>query len=201
MRRAAFLGLAVGAGTLALLGACDGPASDKAAEGTPQAGSREVMAGIPDYASAGMPAPDVTLVRDGGAPMALTGFRGTPTLVNLWATWCAPCIAELPALDRLAAAQGFDMNIVAVSQDIGGWDKVTPVLEQNPLRDLTVLVDETGALGRSIGAAGLPVTIMYDAEGNELWRVNGPREWDQPGGLPAASAADAGPGQAASEQG
>lgn len=116
--------------------------------------------------------------------MSLAAFRGTPTLVNLWATWCAPCIAELPALDRLAEAKDYDMNVVAVSQDLQGWEQVTPFLEQMPLPNLTVVADEAGALSTALGEQGLPVTILYDAEGKEIWRVIGPREWDQPGGLP-----------------
>ncbi|MGB7406109.1 MAG: TlpA disulfide reductase family protein [Pacificimonas sp.] len=162
--------------------ACDAssPVTDTAE--APQAEPRAT--GVALFDKAGEAAPDVTMTREGGAPMSLAAFRGTPTLVNLWATWCAPCIAELPALDRLAEAKDYDMNVVAVSQDLQGWEQVTPFLEQMPLPNLTVVADEAGALSTALGEQGLPVTILYDAEGKEIWRVIGPREWDQPGGLP-----------------
>ncbi len=186
MRRFAFLVIT------ALMGAsaCGGEATDKETPDMAQA-APEIVTGQPLYDKAGSDAPDVTLTRENGAPLAITSFRGTPTLVNLWATWCAPCIAELPALDRLAKDRGYDLNVVAVSQDIGGWDKIRPFLEENPLGTLTVLADSSGALSQALGAAGLPLTILYDAEGKEVWRVNGPREWDQPGGMPPARMAAA----------
>ncbi|MGB3721463.1 MAG: TlpA disulfide reductase family protein [Pacificimonas sp.] len=184
MRAHAFLMIAALAGT----SACGPDATDKQPSEPVQAGP-EIVSGKPLYDQAGSMAPDVTLTRENGGPASITAFRGTPTLVNLWATWCAPCIAELPALDRLAKAQGYDMNVIAVSQDMQGWDKITPFLRENPLESLTVLADADGALSRALGVAGLPVTILYDAEGRELWRVNGPREWDEPGGLPPETAA------------
>ena len=174
----------VAATALAGLAACDGAASDRQKPPAPQASA--VATGEPDDAFAGTSAPDVTLLREGGAPLSLTVFQGTPTLVNLWATWCAPCIAELPALDRLAAREGYALNVVAVSQDIGGWEKIAPFLRATPLPATTVLADPDGALARALDVAGLPVTILYDAEGREVWRVLGPREWDQPGGMPTA---------------
>jgi|TARA_R100000501_G_scaffold7881_2_gene16391 peroxiredoxin/uncharacterized membrane protein len=191
------------ASALLVTSACDNRASDKAVEDSSQPAP---ALGEPDYSHAGEPAPDVTLMRQDGGPLALGAFRGTRTLVNLWATWCAPCVAELPALDRLAAAKGYDMNVVAVSQDIGGWEKITPFLERVPMEHATILSDEDGALSRAYGAAGLPLTIMYDADGRELWRVNGPREWDQPGGLPgdtadAASVPEAGSGNEVEQAG
>ena len=184
--------------------ACDGgsqAARDTEKAANPQAAAAEVPVGEADYSHAGEPAPDLTLLREDEGPMTLTAFRGTPTLVNLWATWCAPCVAELPSLDRLAAREGYDLNVLAVSQDMQGWDKIRPFLQRVPLDQVTVLADPSGTLAGAYGAAGLPLTVMYDAEGRELWRVSGPREWDEPGGMPAETAAAATAGAAAGRNG
>ncbi|MBV7255535.1 TlpA family protein disulfide reductase [Pacificimonas sp. WHA3] len=182
MTRTTFLILA----GLVSMAACDAPIADSAPAGAPQAVTDRpgVPAGEPDYSRAGETAPDATLLRKSGGPAALTSFVGTPTLVNLWATWCAPCVAELPALNRLAAQKGYALNVVAVSQDIGGWEKISGFVARTEMDRLTVLTDEDAALSRAYGAVGLPLTIMYDEGGRELWRVSGPREWDEPGGLP-----------------
>lgn len=175
----------------AAIAACGGAnSSDTEKTGEPQADAGTI--GEPLFEHAGTPAPDVTLERLGGGPASLASFRGTPTLVNLWATWCAPCIAEMPALDRLAEKKGYALNVVAVSQDIKGGEVVEPFLETAGIEHLTVLLDKAGALPPEVGAPGLPVTIMYDGEGRELWRVNGPREWDEPGALPAVPRDQAG---------
>lgn len=177
--------LLVAAGAVLGVAACDAPAGDREGAGEPQApGAPAVPNGEPDRGKAGTPAPDVTLLREDGGPSTLAAFRGTPVLVNLWATWCAPCVAELPALDRLAEAQGYDLTVLAVSQDMEGWQAVRPFLKRTPLEHVTVLADPDGELGSALGATGLPLTVLYDEQGQEVWRVAGPREWDEEGGLP-----------------
>lgn len=141
-----------------------------------------------DASMKGTPAPALAFETADGKTFRLDAKRGTPTLVNLWATWCAPCIAEMPALDRLAKAEAGRLLVVGVSQDLQGWEKVRPFLKKAGLSTMTIALDGDGKLATALGVAGLPVTVLYDASGREVWRVNGPREWDKPGGFVAAGA-------------
>lgn len=138
-----------------------------------------------DTSQKGTPAPALAFETADGKTFRLDAKRGTPTLVNLWATWCAPCIAEMPALDRLAKAEKGKLLVVGVSQDMQGWDKVRPFLAKAKLSAMTIALDREGKLATLLGIAGLPVTVLYDANAREVWRVNGPREWDKPGGYVA----------------
>lgn len=125
--------------------------------------------------------PDLRFVDGAGAPRSLADFRGRTILLNLWATWCVPCRDEMPALDRLQQALGGpDFEVVALSLDQGGIAGVKRFYEQLKLRALDVHLDANGdALGK-LGSVGIPLTLLVDREGREVWRVLGPREWDGP---------------------
>jgi len=124
-------------------------------------------------------APDTAFQDESGNEHRLSDFRGQYVLVNFWATWCAPCRKELPALD-------------ALNRDLGGEDfrVVTIACGRNPLPAITRLFDETGverlpyfldpklALARDMGVLGLPVTVILDPEGREIARMTGDAEWD-----------------------
>src|SRR5258707_717019 len=92
------------------------PASNQA---TPAAEAGPVK-GV-DRSHKGQPAPGSDFKNPDGGEMSLADFHGTPVLVNLWATWCAPCVKELPTLDRLAQSHDIDgeLGVIAVSQDSG----------------------------------------------------------------------------------
>jgi thiol-disulfide isomerase/thioredoxin/uncharacterized membrane protein len=150
--------------------------------------AKKAETGTVDTSQAGTPAPTQAFARADGTKVTLADYRGKPVLVNLWATWCAPCVAEMPALDGLAKAKAGEMAVVGISQDLQGWEKVKPFLAKAKLQHMTILLDEEGALATTLGAPGLPFTVLYDATGKEIWRVNGPREWDQPGGFPEPAA-------------
>jgi thiol-disulfide isomerase/thioredoxin len=112
----------------------------------------------------------------------LADFRGRIVLVNLWATWCEPCIREMPSLDRLRAAlPGEDLAIVLVSQDRGGDKVVAPFLDKLGLAIKTYL-DPKSTVGHAFEVRGLPTSILIDRDGRELGRVEGALEWD---GAPA----------------
>jgi uncharacterized membrane protein/thiol-disulfide isomerase/thioredoxin len=174
---------------------------DKEVPPKPQEPAAQSVIGALSYEHAGEMAPAAVFERRGGHAASLADFRGTPVLVNLWATWCAPCLAEMPALDRLAGSREGTLQVVAVSQDLEGWKAVTPFLDKAKLQNITVLLDQKNALSTALKAAGLPMSVLYDAEGREVWRVNGPREWDKPGGFVAAKADAKDPWAAAAARG
>ena len=102
----------------------------------------------------GSPAPDFTLTSDAGSEVSLADFRGTPVLVNLWASWCAPCVKELPTLDKLAKAHGADreLDVIAVSQDNGPHASVVAFLDKLKVEELGAYQDSSMALSGALGA-------------------------------------------------
>jgi thiol-disulfide isomerase/thioredoxin len=129
------------------------------------------------------PAPAITVTDGGGNTVTLADFRGRYVLINLWATWCEPCIREMPSLDRLQAALGGDdFAIVLVSQDRGGDRVVAPFFEKLGLNRLKTYLDPQSTVGRAFTVRGLPTSILIDREGNALGRVEGAMNWD---GAPA----------------
>ncbi|WP_331895675.1 TlpA disulfide reductase family protein [Magnetovibrio sp.] len=113
--------------------------------------------------------------------ITIASLKGRGVVLNFWATWCAPCVREMPALDRLAAAlkdQGVD--VIAVSEDRKALKKVPPFFEANAIANLDVYYDLKGQLSRKVGVEGLPTTVLIDAEGQLVGRVLGVLEWDAP---------------------
>jgi thiol-disulfide isomerase/thioredoxin len=100
-------------------------------------------------------------------------------LLNIWATWCPPCVKEIPALDRLVAAlKGADVAVVAVSIDRKGIDAVRKAFADLDVRSLAPYIDRSGQALRAVRAMGLPASLLIDGEGRELGRVVGPAAWD-----------------------
>ena len=131
-----------------------------------------------DRSHAGTPAPDVRFEGPEGEPASFAEFRGRPLLVNLWATWCAPCVVEMPSLDRLAERQGERLQVLALSQDIDGRRKVTDFFAARRFSRLEPYLDGDLAVMTRLNISTLPTTILYDAEGREVWRMTGMAEWD-----------------------
>jgi thiol-disulfide isomerase/thioredoxin len=150
-----------------MVGACDRQ-SGQQAQGEPAAGISR--------GHKGSELPDFTFKDAAGHEVQLAQLKGKPLLINLWATWCAPCIAELPALDRLAARGS--IKVLTVSQDMAQLEKVAPFLEQRGVTRLEPWLDPEGELGIHYGPKFLPATILYDSAGREVWRFTGPVEWD-----------------------
>jgi thiol-disulfide isomerase/thioredoxin len=116
---------------------------------------------------------------DQGQSRSLADFRGKIVLLNVWATWCAPCLKEIPALDHLAAAlNGADFAIVAVSIDRKGIDVVRKVFAELHVQKLPMYIDSVGQALRTVRAIGLPTSLFIDREGREFGRAVGPAEWD-----------------------
>jgi thiol-disulfide isomerase/thioredoxin len=125
------------------------------------------------------PAPEVAFQDAAGKRIDLGEFHGRLVLVNLWATWCAPCVEEMPSLERLQAALGGDdFTILAVSSDRAGQKVVAPFLEKHGLKRLPIYLDPDSAFTRSTGARGLPTSILVDREGREVGRFEGAADWD-----------------------
>ena len=126
-------------------------------------------------------APDTAFVDGAGKTRRLTDLKGRGIVLNFWATWCAPCVREMPQLDRLKGlVAGNDIDVLAVSQDRQGVPLVKKFYASNKLNDLEILVDKGSALIRSVKGRGLPTTILYDKKGAEVGRVTGIAEWDSP---------------------
>jgi thiol-disulfide isomerase/thioredoxin len=125
------------------------------------------------------PAPELAFDDGTGKTVTLADFRGRVVLVNLWATWCEPCVREMPALDRLEAAMGSkDFAVILVSQDRGGAHVVEPFFAKLGLTSLRTYLDPKGIVGRGFGVRGLPTTILLDRDGAELGRTEGGTDWD-----------------------
>lgn len=125
------------------------------------------------------PLPDSIAFTDAsGNALTLKDFAGKTVVLNLWATWCPPCLNEMPALDRLQAAMGGEaFTVVALNQDRGGVKVAGQWLADKGL-GLDVYADPKGAVARAVEAAGLPTTLVIDAQGRERARLMGEAEWD-----------------------
>jgi len=98
-------------------------------------------------------------------------------LVNLWATWCAPCIAEMPTLDKLAVAEKDRLQVIVVSQDMAGKRAVDPYFAKAKFSMLKPYLDKENVLALALKTETLPITLLYDADGKEQWRVVGAMDW------------------------
>ncbi len=117
-----------------------------------------------------------------GTAVTLGDWNGRVVLVNLWATWCAPCIHEMPSLDRLKAELGGEnFDVVAVSIDRANVAKVKTFLERHtPSGQLSLYHDPSGKVRTALGARGLPTTVLVGRNGKELGRLIGPADWAAP---------------------
>jgi thiol-disulfide isomerase/thioredoxin len=116
-----------------------------------------------------------------GRERTLADWKGKVVLLNLWATWCAPCRKEMPGLDRLQSKLGSDkFEVVAVSVDRTGIEGARKFLDQVNVSNLAVLADPSARMAATLRAIGLPATLLIDAEGREIGRMVGPAEWDTP---------------------
>lgn len=125
------------------------------------------------------PLADVSFTDGDGNPKTLKDFRGKTVLLNLWATWCAPCREEMPSLDRLQTALGSGtFEVVALAVDRTGVQSVKKFLDETGVKSLKLYIDTTTRSGSALKAIGMPTTILIDPEGREIGRLPGPAEWD-----------------------
>lgn len=125
------------------------------------------------------PLPELALTDLDGRAVTGDVLAGRHVLLNLWATWCAPCVREMPALQRLQAAlggQGF--RVVALSLDRGGAAQVKPFLDRIGVGGLDILLDPAGRSMQALAVRGLPTTFLLDPQGRQIARFEGGAEWD-----------------------
>jgi thiol-disulfide isomerase/thioredoxin len=128
--------------------------------------------------------PDVTFKSLDGAPVTLAKFKGRPVVLNFWATWCGPCVKEMPELDKLAALQGDGgIAVLAVSADRKGTDAVRPFLAAHDIGHVTILLDPDSDAVHRLGLGGFPTTLIIDGTGRLRGKLEGPAPW---GGAVAA---------------
>ena len=140
----------------------------------------------------GKPAPDKVFKDPDGKPVRIADFAGKPVLVNLWASWCAPCVKELPTLDRLA--QSGSVQVLAVSQDTGPHASVVAFLKTHGIATLKPYQDDKMGLSGALGPdVVLPTSILVHANGKEVWRYVGDLDWTSPEAAKLLSEAAASP--------
>lgn len=125
--------------------------------------------------------PDLQFVDGGGQAHSLKDFRGKQVLLNIWATWCAPCREEMPALDRLQSMFPVtEFEVIALSIDQQGAEPVRRFFAENRIKVLRLYSDPTAQAAFNLGALGVPTTLLIDRAGREIGRHTGPAKWDAP---------------------
>lgn len=125
-------------------------------------------------------APDISFEDGERHRRTLADFRGHVVVLNFWATWCGPCIRELPSLDRLQERlKDKGVTVLALSLDRGGVDAVKQFYAANGIHNLDVYVDTTLDAQETFSVPGLPTTVLIDAQGKDRGRLIGPADWNE----------------------
>ena len=171
------------------LSGCDSGAGHGAQPQEELGVDKQELTGEIDYSFAGELMPAVSVTNPDGAELNLGALQGQPVLINLWATWCAPCVVEMPMLDELAALKEDELRVLTVSQDMRGAEAVVPLFEDRDFTHLEPWLDPANDLGVSFGGSGaMPLTVLYDAESKELFRVAGGYHWNSEEAIAAIEA-------------
>jgi thiol-disulfide isomerase/thioredoxin len=127
------------------------------------------------------PLPDIAFADGDGKPLKLSDWKGRVVLINLWATWCAPCRKEMPDLAKLQQELGSgQFEVVAISVDRKGAEASSAFLKETGADALKLYVEPTTRIVSELQSAGLPATILVDRQGRELGRLLGPAHWAAP---------------------
>jgi len=136
------------------------------------------------------PLPDLAFQDGAGKPLKLSDWKGRVVLLNLWATWCAPCRKEMPDLAKLEKELGSDQfEVVAVSVDRKGAEASAAFLKETGVDNLKLYVEPSTKIVNDVQSAGLPATILIDRQGRELGRILGPADWASPEAVALVKAA------------
>ncbi|HLI23062.1 MAG TPA: TlpA disulfide reductase family protein [Stellaceae bacterium] len=159
------------------------PPMAKTGDGMPQAPAASTASpNLGEFTAlpAPLPAPALQFATRDGAQKQLSDFKGKLLLVNLWATWCGPCVEEMPSLQRLQARLGDKLTVLAISEDRQGDSVVGPFLRQHDITDLAIYLDPKTAATTAFGAEGLPTSYLISADGTILGKEEGGATWDDP---------------------
>ena len=127
------------------------------------------------------PVPATVFKDAADADQTLANFNGKVLVVNFWATWCAPCVKEMPTLDALEAKLGGpDFQVLTISQDREGAKVAKPFVEKNQWTHLPLYVEAAGKFMKDTRLNGLPTSLIVDKHGNEVARVEGELDWNSP---------------------
>lgn len=136
------------------------------------------------------PVPDLEFLNADDRPMRLSDLKGKVRLINLWATWCAPCVSEMPSLDRLQEMLPRDRFVILpISLDGPSKPKVAPFYRDQNLDNLGIYYDKGKKAMSTLGVTLLPTSILVDPSGRELGRIEGDADWDTPEGIALMRAA------------
>ena len=127
-----------------------------------------------------MEPPPIVFIDEAGEELSLADYRGSPVAVHFWATWCFPCRAEMPTMDALQRELGDELVILPLSLDRDGAPLVRNYYNDHDLITLPVMIDEKMKAGRALRVHGIPATVFINADGAEVARVLGDRDWSDP---------------------
>jgi thiol-disulfide isomerase/thioredoxin len=152
-----------------------------AAPRKPRAGELRDLAEVLVPIDPPRPPPEGVFLDQGGEEHTIASFLGHGMVINLWATWCQPCIAEMPSLAALSQALApHDIAVLPLSSDRGGAQVVAAWFEEHNVTGLPVLLDPRGALAHAWGGRGIPTTHIIARDGKERARLEGPADWSTP---------------------
>lgn len=181
--------------TALILAACTAMAAPPPAAALDAAAQQTLLAGpMKRFVFATNPAPvplDAPFADVSGTEARLADFAGQPVLLNFWATWCAPCRAEMPSLDRLQTAMGDSLKVVTLATGRNRPEAVTRFFAETGVTALPSYLDPHQDVSRQMGVLGLPVSVLIGADGVEIGRLIGDAEWDSPEALALIRAATA----------
>ena len=133
---------------------------------------------LDDLKPVGAETPPIEFQTGDGEARTLRDYVGRGVVLNFWATWCVPCVQEMPALAKLAGlVADANVAVLPLSSDRGGAPAVARYFEEKSIGGLPVLLDPRGAAARAFGARGIPTTILIDAQGRERGRYEGAADW------------------------
>jgi len=110
--------------------------------------------------------------------ISFSDFKGKILLVNFWATWCAPCIKEMPSLDRLKSKVDGNFDVVAISIDRDGGKKVIDFFNENKITNLEKFFDIKNSLAKEMNLIGIPTSFFVNKKGDLIGHYQGDMEWD-----------------------